>query len=421
MPADVFVGDHGNHLLHPRLKLGALFRRVELPAAGLAHPQHLRERPGLGQHLVERRASILLDEIIRILAVRQHGEADRPARLQMRQRQVDGTERRPLTGTVAVKAKHRHRRHLPHQVELVFGERRAERRNGVLDAGLVERDDIHVAFDRDDRIGAGGALERATGAGEIEEHIALVKELGLRRVHVFGHGIGRHRPAAKRDHLVARGQDREHDTVAEIIVGDGNVRPVPHQAAGLDLLLRHTLAGQIFLKRVAALRRIAEAEGFDRPPRKPAFAQIGPRPGAARRLQLILEELRRHFHDVLQRGAFLLAPLGLRIGLRHGDTGHVGDLLHRFGKAQPLEIGEKAEMVAGNAATETVVASLAVLAVKARAFFAVERAAGPIVPARHIGLLAIPSHTSTDHRGNRHAVAYLVEKVVGKTHHVPCD
>ena len=73
-------------------------------------------------------------------------------------------------------------------------------------------------------------------------------------------------------------------------------------------------------------------------------------------------------------------------------------------------------MVARHAAAEAVVAALAVLAVEARALLAVERAAGPIVAARHIGLLAIPRHAPTDHGRNRHAVAYLVEKVVGKAH-----
>ena len=42
-------------------------------------------------------------------------------------------------------------RHPPQQLQLVFGERRAERRHGVLEAGLRQRDHVHIAFDGDHR------------------------------------------------------------------------------------------------------------------------------------------------------------------------------------------------------------------------------------------------------------------------------
>ncbi len=160
-----------------------------------------------------------------------------------------------------------------------------------------------------------------------------------------------------------------------------------HQPAGLDLLFRHPFGGEIFLERVAALRRITKPKRLDGPARKPALTQIGPGPRAIGRLQLVLKELRRHFHDVLQGRALTLTPLGLRVRLRHGDTGHIGHLLHGLDKAQPLEIGQKAKMIAGDPATEAVISSLAILAMKARALLAVERAAGPIVLTRHIVFL----------------------------------
>ncbi len=75
-------------------------------------------------------------------------------------------------------------------------------------------------------------------------------------------------------------------------------------------------------------------------------------------------------------------------------------------------------MIARNAAAETMVATLTVLAVKARALLAMERAAGPEIPTRHIGLALVPGHTRADHGRYRHAVAYLIKEVVGKAHDI---
>jgi hypothetical protein len=58
------------------------------------------------------------------------------------------------------------------------------------------------------------------------------------------------------------------------------------------------------------------------------------------------------------------------------------------------------------------IAALAVLAVEARRLLAVERAAGPVIGARDIGLALVPAHTAADHVRNQDAVAYLVEKGV---------
>src|SRR5689334_3689495 len=73
-------------------------------------------------------------------------------------------------------------------------------------------------------------------------------------------------------------------------------------------------------------------------------------------------------------------------------------------------------MVAGDAAAEAMIAALPVLAVEARGFLTVERAAGPVVAARHIGLALIPADTARNHVRNRNAVANIIEKSVGKAH-----
>ena len=182
------------------------------------------------------------------------------------------------------------------------------------------------------------------------------------------------------------------------------------EPAGLDLLLVDTLAGQMLLERIAAVSRITQPKGGDRLARQTTIAEIGPRLGAGRRLQPVLEELRSHLHHVLKRGTLTLALLSFRIGCRQRNSAHVGNALDRLGEAQALEFGEKAEMIACHSAAETVVAALLVLAVKARRVLAMKGTARPIVTARDIGLLAIPRHMSADHVGNRDAIPDLVEK-----------
>ena len=58
------------------------------------------------------------------------------------------------------------------------------------------------------------------GVVEAVEHVALVEELGLRPVQVFGLGLRIERAPAKReDAAAAAALDREHDAVAEAVVG----------------------------------------------------------------------------------------------------------------------------------------------------------------------------------------------------------
>ena len=110
--------------------------------------------------------------------------------------------------------------HAPQQFQLVFGQRGAERGDHVLEAGLRQRDHVHIAFDGDDRA---VLAQRLPGAREIVEHVALVEELGLGRVHVFGERIRRQRAAAEGDHPLPGIGDRKHDAIAEAVVGDRDV------------------------------------------------------------------------------------------------------------------------------------------------------------------------------------------------------
>src|SRR5690606_22735780 len=124
------------------------------------------------------------------------------------------------------------------------------------------------------------------------------EEFGLVGIEIFRQRIRRHGAATEGYDLFPDRQDGEHDAITEPVIGHRDVRPVYDKSASLDGFLRNTLAGEKFLERIAAVRRVAEAESLDGAPGQPAIAQIGARLRSDRRLQLILEEARRQFHDL---------------------------------------------------------------------------------------------------------------------------
>ncbi len=159
-------------LVEPAFQGGAAFRRIELAAAGLERPNHLDQRPRLGQQLLEAGAPARAHQAVGIFAGGQRHEAQRLARLQQRQRALGRAEGGALAGIVAVEAQHRLVDHAPQREHLFFGQRGAQGRDGVGEAGLGQRDDVGIALDDDD--GAGVAGCRA-GVGPIIEDPALME------------------------------------------------------------------------------------------------------------------------------------------------------------------------------------------------------------------------------------------------------
>ena len=86
------------------------------------------------------------------------------ARLQMRQRQMGGAVRRFQSRRIAVKGQDRFGRGAPQQMQLVFGQRGAQRRHAMGETGAHQRDHIHIAFGQDDGAGLDGGGARG---GEI--------------------------------------------------------------------------------------------------------------------------------------------------------------------------------------------------------------------------------------------------------------
>ena len=78
-------------------------------------------------------------------------------------------------------------------------------------------DHVDIALDRDHRA---AVMRRLAGVVVVVEHLALVEERRIGAVQVLGGDILLQRPAAEGDGPPARVEDREHDPVAEAVIGN---------------------------------------------------------------------------------------------------------------------------------------------------------------------------------------------------------
>ena len=160
---------------------------------------------------------------------------------QMRQHAVDGARGRRLAGLVAVEADDGLRRQLPQHLHLPLGEGGAERGHDILEARLMERDHVHIAFDHDQLALVEGGC---AGAGEIEHHRAFVEEPRLRRVQIFGLGVGLERAGAEGDDARLGVENGNGQPVAEAVIGGPAVIRLDDQPGVEKLRLGEALLDQ---------------------------------------------------------------------------------------------------------------------------------------------------------------------------------
>ena len=176
------IGDGVEQLIKPLFERRAPLGRVEIVARAFALPQNIDERPRLSETACESAGALIAHEVVGIRALRQESEAEGMALAQNRQHAVDGARCGSLAGPVAVEADDRLGREQPKLIHLAFGEGGAERRHGLMEACLMQRNHVHVAFDHDELALVEGRPPRP---GEVEHGEALVEQLGLRRVQIF--------------------------------------------------------------------------------------------------------------------------------------------------------------------------------------------------------------------------------------------
>ena len=276
---------------------------------------------------------------------------------------------------VAVEADDRLVGQLPEQGQLGLGDRRAERRHGVGEAGLGERDHVHVALGDDHRA---ALADRCPGERQAVQQLALVEQRRVGGVQILGPRLAE-RAAAEADDPAAPVVDREHHPVAEAVEARAAVLGLDQEArldrAGLAVALGLERA----LERGAVGRRIAEPEAEDGRAVEPAFGQIGRGLGALRALQAPGQPARRRLVDRVE-GA-IDRRLGVAGAARRRQAGQLGEAGDRLAEVQALERHDEVDRVAVLAAAEAVIEALGLGDRERGRLFLVERAQAQVLAA----------------------------------------
>ena len=139
---------------------------------------------------------------------------------------------------------------------MVFAERGATRGDRRGDAGLMHRHHVGVALDHNGLMALGNRFLRVV---ETEQHLGLLVQHGLWRVHVLAHVVVVEQLAgAETDDVAAEVADGPEQTAMEPV--DGAALPLLREPRGLEFGELETLRQQGFGHLVPAGRRVAQAE-----------------------------------------------------------------------------------------------------------------------------------------------------------------
>ena len=312
-----------------------------------------------------------LQELVRILVVWKHDAGKR------RLRALDVTNgglRRMLTGGVAVEHAHDGLSEARQRADVVCGERGAQCRHRVGEAGLMHRDDVHVALGHDGETARGDALLRII---EGEHVLGLVEHARLARVEVLGLGISHH-AAAKADAAALLVVDGKHHAVEEAVAEAATARDAKVSSLKLAarearlLKLAHDGHGRVGIAEMPARADVRV---------EPTAREVGTRGGGAVTPpaheaggERGLGSLERVDH------ARALGPAPRRtLALFDVDVGSLREEANGVEEVEALALHNVVEHVATRVATETVPQASRRRHVKRRALLVVKRAATPEV------------------------------------------
>ena len=305
------------------------------------------------------------DEAVGIFARRQKGKAQRIAGLQMRQRQMRGAMRGLQSGSVAVKGQNGFGRGAPQKMQLILGQRGAQWRHGMGEAGAHHRDHIHIAFGHDDGAGLDGG---GTGGGEIVEIVSPWKRARFRRVLMYLGLASASRPRPPK--AMTRPRPSVMVNITRLKKKSRIGRPSSAGRARPAAIMSSWVTLWPVRKSISALfrRRIAQTELFGRRAIQATALQIVARLAARRPRATVFIEFRRQLHDLVERFLLLFARLVFRRPFGQFHPGFRRQLFHRFGKAEAIGFDQPFERIAALAAAEAFVAAPFVLDLEAGGF-----------------------------------------------------
>ena len=216
-----------------------------------------------GKKLPEALGSELLDILVRILGI---GYIQHPCGYTRFREQIYCFHCGVLPRAVRVIGYDDLLRVLLHNVRLLRCYSRAERGNGVVEARLIERDNVHIPLAEYQEL-----LFCIFCEIEREQILALAENKCLVAVQILGGSILFKRPAAESDHVSASVDYREHHSAPELVID--RVVPPHKQGSGFHFVVGVAFRPQIILKIMPAVRRKSEPVFLYRirgelPPRK---------------------------------------------------------------------------------------------------------------------------------------------------------
>ena len=383
--ADLRAGCHQPRL-QPRLALG----RIQRLGIALAPPEQLRKRNARVQLFGHRQPAAFADQVIRVHSIGQQHEEYRPARLDKRQRPVERAVSGAEAGPVAVETHHRLGPRPPDQLQLLLRQRRAKRGNGMTEARLAERDDIHIAFSHDQP----AALAMAEGLARrlvTVQHVRLVEERRIAGIEVFRLGVGLQRPAAKGDDPAARVGDREHQPAAESVIGLPALVAFLDQAGFQQFSVGEAALMQMRPRAPPVIGRIAQPVPAPAGCRQAPALQIGARPRPFRRAQPLLEIGRRRLAGRLEAFAMVIFLDRLGGRLRQAHARLFRQFLDRFHEGEPFGLHHEADDIAAEPRREAFEDAFLVIDVEAgRLLIGEGRQADPFLAL--LGQLHLPAN-----------------------------
>src|SRR5262249_42566869 len=179
----------------------------------------------------------------------------------MRKHAVDRPRRCRLSGLISIEADDGLWHQLPEQLHLPLGESSAERGDSIGEARLIDRDDVHIAFDHDELAGVERGL---ASAGKVEDGRTLVEEPRLWRVQIFRLRCWIEGAGAEGDHARLGVENRNAEAVAETVINGAPIVRLYEQACIEKVCLAKALLQKCALQRVLGVRCEADTELFQR-------------------------------------------------------------------------------------------------------------------------------------------------------------
>ncbi len=385
------AGDDGGHRAHGG---DAPLRVVEVePRDRRAHGE-LEHRHRVFDETAHRLIALAQAQVARVHPVLRDGDERlaRPALIL-----VERLHRRLLAGGVTVEREDDARGGAPglvthdatQRLDVIHAERRATRRDGIVDAREVRGHDVGVALDDDS---ASLARDRLLREVQPVQDVGLLVDRRLARVEVLRLDAVVFEDAARAeaDGVARDVADRPDDAATEPVVEAP--RRLTDEPGSRHLLGAETLGAQVRRQRVAGAWREADAEVLRGLAVETLGAQEIP-PGAGRRVakQRLGVELLRHAVRLDEPHApprrLTVGPLALLVTQHH--PGLRGEALDGLGERQVLGLHDERDDVTRLTAPETVIDTDGGTHGEARRLLVVERAqplerTGARAPQRHV-------------------------------------